>query len=378
MTLRVLIVGGGIAGLTAGTALAMAGADVEIAEIQSEVKVYGVGIIQPNNALRALDRIGVARACLEEGSAFRGWRLCDANGNLLHQSAPSTLGAPQFPANNGISRPALARILIGAARSAGARIRLGVTLDAIAQNDARGVAVRLTDGTLEHYDLIIAADGIASSMRSRLFGHTYTQAFTGEGVWRYNFAKPKDLDWGYVFYGARSKAGLVPMDSERMYLFLVTPEPGNPRMPRARQAELLRARLEEYGGPVGELRAQVTDPDGVVYRPMEPVLVPPPWHSGRIVLIGDAVHGTTPHLAQGASIAIEDAVVLAEMIGAEGVSGDVLARFAARRFPRCRRVVEASAKLGEWEMAEWRGAPLPDAAFGPLMDEIWIEMAKPL
>jgi len=93
----------------------------------------------------------------------------------------------------------------------------------------------------------------------------------------------------------------------------------------------------------------IRDPGHVVYKPMETLLVPPPWYRGRVLLIGDAAHTTTPHHAQGAAMAVEDAVVLSELLQIGGDLEDVLEQFMERRWPRCKLVVEASVQVGEWE-----------------------------
>jgi 2-polyprenyl-6-methoxyphenol hydroxylase-like FAD-dependent oxidoreductase len=100
---------------------------------------------------------------------------------------------------------------------------------------------------------------------------------------------------------------------------------------------------------------------------METVLLKPPWHRGRVILIGDAAHAGTPHLAQGAAMALEDAVLLAELLARKGNSDEVLGEFATRRYPRCELVVKAGLKLGEWEMAEWQGRRSEDTDHGGLI-----------
>ena len=112
---------------------------------------------------------------------------------------------------------------------------------------------------------------------------------------------------------------------------------------------IFRERLAGCTGMLARLRDQVTDPSLVVYRPLESLLMPRPWYTGRIVLIGDAAHATTPHLASGASIAIEDSVVLARLLAAGSGLAEVLDDFTARRFERCRMIVDNSERLGEWE-----------------------------
>lgn len=375
-TRSILVVGGGIGGLTAAAAFCQDGRSVDLVEVAGDLSVYGVGIIQPNNVLRALERIGVAQQCLDAGFAFPGWRLADANGDLLAELPQSNAGAPHLPPINGISRPDLHTILVKAATDAGATIRLNTTFESY-QEQEDGVLVTFRDGSTSVYDLVVASDGLYSASRKALFPDEARPTFNGQGVWRYNFKRPKDLDWGYLFYGKSSKAGLVPMSDDMMYMLLVTAEPGNPKMRCPNIDELLRERLAEYGGIVGELAAQITDPRQVVYRPMEPMLQPLPWNKGRVVIIGDAVHGTTPHLAQGAAIAVEDAVVLAEMLADAGPIDSVLAGFGERRFQRCKKIVDVSGQLGAWEVAEWAGNPDPDANPAALMDGVWAEMAEP-
>ena len=102
--------------------------------------------------------------------------------------------------------------------------------------------------------------------------------------------------------------------------------------------------------PVADVRDHLGPHSCIVYRPLEKLLLPPPWYSGRIVLIGDAAHATTPHLAAGAGIGMEDAIVLAEVLSDETSIDHALSRFMTRRFERCRLVVENSALLGDLEM----------------------------
>lgn len=374
---NVLIIGGGIGGLSAAIALRNIGCKVDVAEINAAWSVYGVGIIQPNNALRALDRIGVAEECVRRGFGYPGWRFTDSNGAVFAEVPSHNKAAPGFPPINGISRPNLHQILSQAALDHGVNVRLGITVDKFEQ-DSAGVSVRFTDGTTGTYDLMIGADGTYSPTRKSLFGDGHKPTFNGQAVWRYNFPRPSSETWGVLSYGKRSKAGLVPMSNTTMYLLLVTPEPGNPRMPEDRLHILMQERLAEYGGIYADLRKDITDPKGVVYKPMEPMLLPPPWHVGRTILIGDAAHATTPHMAQGAAIAIEDAVLLAELLSERQPLEDTLRHFTERRYPRCRMIVEGSLKLGQWELAEWDGKPDPDADPAGLMDNVWNAMAEPL
>ena len=372
----VLIVGGGIGGLCTGIGLAQAGTASEIVEIKTDWSVYGVGIIQPSNQLRALAELGLAEACVERGSAFLGWEFCDDAGNVQSRVPYPEAAGPGYPPINGIARPVLHEILTTAAKQFGIDVRLGLTVDAI-DDTADHVQVRFSDGSAGAYDLMIGADGAYSKMRTLLFGDSHRPVFNGLAVWRYNFPRPPDMKWGSVHYSRRAKAGLVPISPTLMYVFVVTPEPSNAKPSSSALAGDMRARLGDFGGPVATLREQILDPAGVVYRPMEPMLQPAPWHRGHVLLIGDAAHAATPHLSQGASIAIEDATLIAKLMPQDRPLGDLLAEFMRRRFKRCKFVVDTSSKMGHWEVAEFAGRPDPETDHAGAMANAGRVLAQP-
>ena len=112
----------------------------------------------------------------------------------------------------------------------------------------------------------------------------------------------------------------------------------------------MRDRLHGHRGFIAELRERIRRPQEVVYKPLETILLPPPWHRGRVLLIGDAAHTTTPHHAQGAAMAVEDAVVLSELLAKDADLNGLLDQFMERRWDRCKLVVEASIQVGDWEL----------------------------
>jgi 2-polyprenyl-6-methoxyphenol hydroxylase-like FAD-dependent oxidoreductase len=195
----------------------------------------------------------------------------------------------------------------------------------------------------------VGADGVYSKTRSLLFGDKYQPKYTGQGAWRYNVPRPEGMDRSYIYDGVPGgKAGLVPLTKDTMYIYLVLQEEGNPFFPPEQLATLFKERLGAYGGLVGEVRDQyITDPEQVVYRPLEAVFVSEPWYQGRILLIGDAAHASTPHLGQGAAQAIEDAVVLGEEATSGLAPAVFLKRFMERRFERCKFILESSLQIGE-------------------------------
>jgi 2-polyprenyl-6-methoxyphenol hydroxylase-like FAD-dependent oxidoreductase len=366
-------VGGGIGGLALSVGLRKAEIDVEIVEIKPESTVYHVGIIAQSNLVRAMVELGIADECVAAGFSYQGVRFCDANGRVLSDAPGVKLAGPNYPAYLGLTRPALHEVLLAASQKAGAKIRLGLTVAELSQSDGK-VTAKFTDGSSGDFDVAVGADGVHSLTRTMIFGAQLTPRFTGEGVWRYNVPRPADVNYGSIYASREGpKAGLIPLTEKTAYIFCIGPEPGNPRFPKNELADLMRERLRLFGGAIGELARGITDPDLVVYRPLESVLVPAPWYRGRVVLIGDAAHSITPHLGQGAAQAVEDAVVLADELRNQTILANALDGYGRRRFERSKFILEASIQIGEWEMH-----PDPNADVGSLMARIAQTVVQPL
>jgi 2-polyprenyl-6-methoxyphenol hydroxylase-like FAD-dependent oxidoreductase len=346
---KVLVVGGGIAGMCLAIGLRQRGIAVDIVEISGEWTALGVGISLGGPAMRALKTIGVLDRCVEAGFGVTRLARGNARGEIVAiDGEASRLNGPEYPATLGIMRPVFHRILADATREVAARVRLGVTVEAIQQRP-ESVEARLSDGTSGQYDLNVGADGINSRVRELVFGSELKPRFTGQAIWRATVPRPPEVDVLISFMGPRNKAGFNPVSKDLMYIFLVTNHQDKTEIPRAGLVEAMREQLADFGGLVARAREQVVTPEQVVCRPAEALLVPPPRCRGRVVLIGDAAHATTPHLASGALIAIEDAVVLAELAATDVPVPELLERFMTRRYERCRMVVEHSLQLGEWE-----------------------------
>ncbi|MFE7587949.1 FAD-dependent monooxygenase [Kitasatospora sp. NPDC057512] len=330
--LRVLVNGGGIGGLTLATALAKRGHQVDVAELREQLEALGVGIIQPSNALHVMREIGVLDDCLSAGFEWEVLTICDPAGATLAKIPQPRMG--DAPSNNGIPRPALARVLADAAVKAGATLRFGTTIGTLCE-DAHGIEAALTDGQVGRYDLVVGFDGIGSPLRRHLYGEKYAPEYTGFANWRVTVPRSPEVRGVVMSSGnLNAKALLTPISAEQMYLGSVFAEAEDFRPDPERAHEQLRERLAGFGGPIAEALEQITDPAAVVYSRISQVTVEEPWHVGRIVLAGDAAHASTPHLAQGAAMAVEDALVLAQSLDAEDTVPAALTAWEARRRPR--------------------------------------------
>ena len=374
---KVLIVGGGIGGLSLGIGLRRNGIEAEIVEIQQDYKIYGAGIIQQANALRALDALGVADEAMRRGSPYGKVKMCAPNGFQFAETGTPPIG--RFPSHNGISRRILHEILHAEAVKLGVAFRMGTTVVSI-DNKATEVAVQFTDATTGIYEVVVAADGIYSKVRDLVFGN-YQPKYLGASVWRYTFPRPAGLETGYMYMGKKSKVGLIPTTDTTIYMFVVTAEgEDNPFIPKEELVPRLKAYLDEYQVPfVKEVQPQITDPDEVNYRPLEIITVPKPWYQNRVIMIGDAAHATVPQLGSGAALAIEDAVVLSEELGKDISVSRAFENYMSRRYERCKRVVDASEQIAEWEKMEFSGQPLPEGAnMGALMGRTLMSLTEPI
>ncbi len=372
---KVLIVGGGIGGLSSGTALAKMGCHVEVAEIHAAFNVYGVGIIQPSNALRALDALGLADEAMRRGSPYGMVKMCTPAGHPFAEVGVPHIG--RLPSHNGISRKILHDILYEEAVKQGVVFRMGVTVAEIENNPAE-VNVKFTDGSNGSYDLLIGADGVNSKVRSIVLGN-YKAKYTGQSVWRYAFKRPAELETGYMYMGRKTKVGLIPMTSDTMYMFVVSAEGENPAIPENELVPGMKALLQEYAAPmVQNVIEEITDPKKVIYRPLEVLFVPAPWYKNRVILIGDAVHATIPQLGQGAGLALEDSIVLAELLQSDDALDIVFQKFMDRRLERCKMVVDVSVQVGELEQLDWKGQMPEGTNIGAIMGKALGALMQPI
>jgi 2-polyprenyl-6-methoxyphenol hydroxylase-like FAD-dependent oxidoreductase len=371
---KILVVGGGIAGLTLAVALRRRNIEVEVVEIMPRWDILGVGISLTGPTLRALKSIGLLDQSVAVAFGFDRILFADAAGGEVGALNMPRLSGPQYPATVAIGRPALHDVLIKAATELGANIRLGTTITGLKQND-NAVAVEFPNGLTASYDFVVGCDGIRSTARRLAFDAVPEATFTGLAVWRATMPRHGAVDGMQMFYGPKVKCGANPHSPDEMFLFLVQPIRDDQRLPPDQMHVLLRDQLDDFGADVVAFaREHMTDPGKVDYRPMNSFLLPSPWYRGRVVVIGDAAHTTTPHLATGAGIAIEDAVVLAEMLATDLPATELLDRFMARRFDRCRLVVETAIKLGEME----KDTSIPIQAHFDLISATFRKLAEPI
>ena len=345
---RILVVGGGIGGMAFAIRAAEAGDTVDLIESDPNWRVYGAGITVTGPTYRAFKALGVLDEIKAEGYLVtEGARVCTMGGMQVAELPPQTI-AEDLPASGGIMRPVLHDILARRTRAAGVNVRLGMTLTDFT-DEGGAVTAQLSDGTSADYDVIVGADGVFSSLRTKLFPSSAPPAYTGQFCWRLMADRPAEIDRPHFFFGPGVSAGLTPVSETTMYMFLLETRPSKDRLDQQALAPGLIKAMEGFGEAIGELRQSVDANSNIVVRPLEAILLPKPWYSGRVVLIGDAAHATTPHLASGAGMAVEDALILSDMLSEEDDHTLAFSRYVDRRWERCRTVVENSVEIGRMQ-----------------------------
>ncbi|GCE00845.1 FAD-dependent monooxygenase [Embleya hyalina] len=356
-----VVVGAGVAGLTAATALARDGWQVEIVEIGPPEATSGWGLCLTGPSLRALDEAGLADACLAEGFGVDTITHVDVNGERAGEiRLPRLIGARR-PAMVGIARPVLHRILRAEAERCGVEIRHGVTVAAVEQ-EGGPVRARLSDGTLREVALLVGADGIRSTTRD-LLGLRTSLDFHGQMVWRALVPRPSWATGIHQFAGKTDTAGLVPLSDTRAYVFLTENGVERSVLPDTRLAPRLQELLETFPGRVREIRSMVSGSESVVRRPVLTALLAGAWSRGDSVVIGDAAHAPAPQVAGGAALAVEDGLLLARELGRHASVGAGIRAFVGRRTRRCRTLVETSVAIVGLEQAQrhFEAYPLVDS-----------------
>lgn len=329
---RVLIVGGGLAGLALALALRQRGLSAAIAERSSHWATTGAGLYLIGGATRALRALGIADDAARDGCVIRKQVLFNHRGTRIAEVDAEAFWKGCGPCL-GVARSGLHKLL--AQQAAGPHVRLGVTVQALRQHEDH-VWVQLSDGSRETYDLVVGADGIRSSIRQLEFADP-DPTFRGQVGWRFTTRRPAGLDDWTVFLGPGSAFLMLPIGDDRAYCYadrssaLAVPHPAQAGIER------LREDFAGFAGPVREVLARLGSADPIHFSAIEEVSRQC-FGRGRVVLIGDAAHAMSPNMACGAAMAFEDALVLAEIVSRAGAASEVVPEFVRRRSARVGRV----------------------------------------
>jgi len=369
---QALVVGEGIAGLAAAGAIRELGWDVSLVERRPDFDGTGTGLFIPANGVRALAALGVLDRIACRGRRIGRLRVRSADGSA-ESAARLELVWPGAGPSIAIHRSRLQEALLEATL---VPVRMGVRLTGITADGGQAYAT-FDDGATAGYDLIVGADGAGSAVRGLLWPDA-AAGYGGESWWRGIVTCPPELaDWTLTLCRAGNLV-TIPVGNQMVYWGAGVSREAPFRDEIPGRAARVRDRFADATGVAAAVLDQVTD-DDVQFSAADTAWVEDPV-AGRAVLIGDAWHATTPSMAQGAAMAAEDALVLAQELGRDPrpcAIGGALRRFAARRLPRVRHVQDTTAMRNQLATLplEQRLGVLPHweqisvACFAPLVGE---------
>ena len=345
---KVMVVGGGIGGLTAAIALRKAGFDVAVFERAARLEEVGAGLLLAANAVKALDKLGLSEALQGIGVPAAVGGILSWRGDVIFELDVSGLRKNTVADTSAVHRADLQGMLLRELGRIGGAVRCGKALEGFEQDDA-SVRARFADGTDERGDLLVGADGLRSRVRAGLLGDGAPR-YAGYTSWR-GIAAPRHalvpVGGGFEYWGRGQRFGFAHVGGGRIYWFatknLPEGESDGPAGPKAALLETFRG----WHAPVEGL-IQATEEDAILRTDVhdrEPL--GKRWGEGRVTLLGDAAHPMTPNLGQGACQAIEDAVVLARCLREDGPVAGALRHYEGLRAGRTAAIVRRSRRIGK-------------------------------
>lgn len=346
---KALIIGAGTAGMASAITLSRIGVKIDLIDINPNWGALGAGLTITGPTLRALKQLGVYDEVTEQAYVGDGIQVCDPQGNPLCILPTPMLEGSDTAGSGGIMRPTMHSIMHKYVEEADIKMRLGLTADAFDQDDT-SVTVTFSDGTTGRYDFVLGSDGVLSKTRQLLFPDAPKAEYTGQSCWRLFLKRPASVERRTYFLGGPVKVGFTPVSKDHMYMFLLERCPQRWQEPEDNYKNLKQL-LEGYDGILAEIRESLTEADNpnINFRPLECFDLPGPWYVDKVLLIGDSAHPTTPQLASGAGMGIEDALVLAEIFEKQANVDLAFAEFMQRREHRCRLVTQSSMEIGRLE-----------------------------
>ncbi len=342
-----LICGAGIAGCAVAIGLARLGWSVRLIERQTAWHFQSSGIFVYSNGLSRFGELGVMADMVGSGFVIADGRnvYLHADGSPLAETFyPSHYAGQTLPPILGIRRAEMHRVLSAQLARLGVQVQLGTTVQAI-EPQAAGVGLTLSNGERVHCDLLLGADGIRSRVRELLWPQVQPQ-YSGFGVWRSVHRRPPELRDKIMMMAPGLRLGIMPISQEQLYVFGTVSAPAGTWHERAQWPSLMRQCFAGFGGPVRRFLDELGTDSEVLYTAVEEIVMPGPWHNGRVLLMGDAAHASTPFMGQGGAMAVEDAVMLTRLLAGGLHIDEALAEFSRIRPPVCQFVQEVSRQVG--------------------------------
>lgn len=339
--MKILINGGGIAGLTAAIALRKLGIEAEVFESAKEIKPVGAGLVIQTNAIKALEYLGIEDKIIESANPINQLAILDESGNVIKNQNPSS-GSRELFAGLAIHRHTLHQIL----KSYLPENILFTNKKALSFSCKNGqVLLHFEDGSTAEGDYLISADGINSNIRLQLLPNSKPR-YAGYICWRsvIDNANPKITE-ATETWGSKGRFGIVPINENKVYWYATINSSQYDVKINHYSLKNLKEHFSDYHLFVKQVLERSSD-DNLIKNPISDIKPLSQFAIDQVLLIGDAAHATTPNLGQGACQAIEDVMVLHQEITSGKDIPSAFNSFEKRRIKKTKFIIETSRKLG--------------------------------
>lgn len=365
MVRQVVIVGAGLGGLACALACAGAGLQVDVLESRPVFAPVPAHVDVVPNLLRDLQRLGVADHCVRAGFGYQGVAVVDESGRQHFELTTPKLSTPSHPAAVGIAFDRLHGLLEEAARQAGARLHMGRPVVRIEADRGRAW---LADGTAMAADLVVLSAGANSPLVQQVF-ERQVDCDAAQSWWHALIPRPQRLDRATWMIGERErKLLLLPVSMQEAGVAVLTA----PNMPAAHDGAAMSALLDGWGEWPRRIADLVKAQTPTVVRTAPSGLLSPPWSRGAVLVAGASAHAIASPFGQSVAQAVEDAVVLAELLAMSRDRDLLVARYLDRRVARASRV-----HMLTRQAARWITRPEPSTDLKSLADELGSLLAFP-
>ncbi len=342
--MKTIIIGGGIAGLTTAIALEQQGFDTRVYEAQSSLSVAGAGIWMATNAMQVFERLGLASDIQRRGMSLDKIEIADYKLRTI-QSTSQLLFVEQYGFSvTSILRSRLRDTLV---EHYGKPIYTGKRLDRVLDN-GQSVKAHFTDGSHVSGEILIGADGIHSAVRQQLFPRSQIR-YSGQTCWRgiADIALDAPYERACVeTWGKKYRFGLSVISEKEVYWFAVAKAARGGKDDRATIKGKLQGMYADFSDPIPAILA-ATAAERIIRNDITDLQPIGDWYKGRVCLIGDAAHATTPNMGQGGGQAVEDAWFLSRILKEEQDYQVAFQRFQQKRQRKVAQVVKTSWQIGK-------------------------------
>ena len=342
-----VIIGGGVAGLTAAIGLSKLNREFIVFEQAPILKGIGAGFGLAANAMQAFDSLGLKEEIEKIGYYTSSYNILDQQGKILLAPETDELSKKYKQSNFTVHRADLHSFLL--AKLQNTDVLLGKKAILFEKN-IDYLRIIFQDGSSVTCKYLLIADGVKSTLRQQLIPESKPR-YSGYTCWRATIDQANlSLKEGSETWGIKGRFGMTPLISNRIYWYACINSSFNNSIYRNYTVKDLTARFSTYHQPIPTILEHTKNED-LIWNDI--IDIKPLKHLayGNILLIGDAGHATTPNLGQGACQAIEDVVILIDELMHSNSVSDAFCNFEKRRLRRTKYITETSKRIGS--ISQW-------------------------